>query len=129
MLLLVSSLAFSQTTYPKVTKDSLVVITQTQLRKTNLIFLEHRALKAELLELRKQTIDYTELINQYRESEHNRKLQVDSLMVGYTNSQSTIQVQSMLIDKQSNKLKRIKKVAIGGVTLSAALLITLILVK
>ena len=45
LILLISLLgttsSFSQTTYPKVTKDSLVVITPQQLKQTNLIFTQH----------------------------------------------------------------------------------------
>ena len=34
-------LSFSQTTYPKIVQDSLIVITPQQLKQTNLIFTQH----------------------------------------------------------------------------------------
>lgn len=49
-------LSFSQTTYPKITKDSLVVITYKQLRQTNVIFEEHHNLK------RKNNLLYEEIV-------------------------------------------------------------------
>lgn len=46
--------SFSQTIYPKLTQDSLIVITPTQLKKTNLIFLEHQKLKLEIPQLERK---------------------------------------------------------------------------
>lgn len=39
--LLIPIASFSQNIYPKILNDSLVVITQQQLKQTNLIFIEH----------------------------------------------------------------------------------------
>lgn len=47
LFLWIPILSFSQTTYPKITKDSLVVITHQQLKQTNKIFEEHHNLKRE----------------------------------------------------------------------------------
>ena len=66
LILLISLLgtmsSFSQTTYPKVTEDSLVVITPQQLKHTNLIFLEHRKLSKEV-DLLIQQVNGLETIN------------------------------------------------------------------
>lgn len=47
-------LGFSQNTFPKIVQDSMIVITPQQLKHTNLIFLEHKKLKSEILELNKK---------------------------------------------------------------------------
>ena len=75
-------LSFSQTTYPKITKDSLVVITHKQLRQTNIIFEEHYNLKREnnllyeeivvmdsmINNLEMSSNYYNECINNYKDS-------------------------------------------------------------
>ena len=42
---------FTQDTYPKIIRDSLLVITPEQLKQTNLIFLEHNVFKNKINEL------------------------------------------------------------------------------
>ena len=49
--LFLTTYCFSQTTYPKIIKDSLLVITPIQLKNTNLIFLEHKFYKNKIHEL------------------------------------------------------------------------------
>lgn len=56
-------LSFSQTTYPQITKDSLVVITHQQLRQTNVIFEEHYNLKRENHLLYEEIIIMDSMIN------------------------------------------------------------------
>lgn len=56
-------LSFSQTTYPKITKDSLVVITHKQLRQTNIIFEEHHNLKRENNLLYEEIVVMDSMIN------------------------------------------------------------------
>lgn len=116
MLLLVSSLAFSQSTYPKVTKDSLIVITPFQLRKTNLIFLEHSKLKLEVEELNKQIIDYESMIDYCKKLSNNKQVQIDSLLNGYHRSQLIIENKNSIISKQDKKLKVRKTITICGIT-------------
>lgn len=117
MLLLVSSLAFSQSTYPKVTKDSLIVITPFQLRKTNLIFLEHSKLKLEVKELNKQIVDYESMISYCKELSNNKQVQIDSLLNGYHRSQLIIENKNSIISKQDRKLKVRKTITICGITI------------
>lgn len=116
MLLLVSSLAFSQSTYPKVTKDSLIVITPFQLRKTNLIFLEHSKLKLEVKELNKQIVDYESMVSYCKELSNNKQVQIDSLLNGYHRSQLIIENKNNIISKQDKKLKVRRTITICGIT-------------
>lgn len=86
-------LSFSQTTYPKITKDSLVVITHKQLRQTNIIFEEHYNLKREnnllyeeivvldsmVNNLEMSSNYYNECINNYKDSTVIKNKQISDL--------------------------------------------------
>ena len=86
-------LSFSQTTYPKITKDSLVVITHKQLRQTNIIFEEHHNLKREnnllyeeivvmdsmINNLEMSSSYYNECINNYKDSTVIKNKQISDL--------------------------------------------------
>ena len=45
------TLCFSQTIYPRIVSDSLILITSSQLKQTNLIFAEHQKLKSMNVQL------------------------------------------------------------------------------
>lgn len=121
-LLLTSMLSFSQSTYPKVTKDSLVVITPLQLKKANNIFLEHRKYKLEARELHNQVQTYDTLICYYRDVMMNKQLQIDSLLYSYNECKSSISKKNLLIDLQNKQLNRRKNFTIFGITTSLVLL-------
>lgn len=72
--LLTVILCSSQNTYPKILNDSLIVITNDQLKQTNLIFVEHSKFKEENRELYNQLSNYNALIDNYK--------QIDSLQIG-----------------------------------------------
>ena len=72
--LLTVILCSSQNTYPKILNDSLIVITNDQLKQTNLIFVEHSKFKEENRELYNQLNNYNALIDNYK--------QIDSLQIG-----------------------------------------------
>lgn len=86
-------LSFSQTTYPKITKDSLVVITHKQLKQTNIIFEEHYNLKKEnnllyeeivvldsmINNLEMSSNYYNECINNYKDSTVIKNKQISDL--------------------------------------------------
>lgn len=61
--LLIPILSFSQNIYPKITKDSLIVLTPLQLKQTNLIFVEHEYYKDINTQLEKQVIVMDSIIN------------------------------------------------------------------
>lgn len=86
-------LSFSQTTYPKITKDSLVVITHKQLKQTNVIFEEHHNLKRKnnllyeeigvmdsiINNLEMSSNYYNECINNYKDSTVIKNKQISDL--------------------------------------------------
>lgn len=117
----------SQNTYPKLTNDSLIVITPQQLKATNLIFLEHKKLKLEIPELNKQIASYESLIKSYEQTDSVRNAQVKRLMLHAEVSEQVIQNQLREINKLESKNKLFKGLTIGGVTVSVILIATLLL--
>lgn len=119
--LLIPILSFSQDIYyPKTIGDSLVVITPLQLKKTNLIFLEHRKFKLENNELRLQTDRYKQL--------YSNCLVMDSINTSINSQLRTeLLVRDEELQKQlkivSSQKKQIRAITIGGVTVSVALLV------
>lgn len=63
--LLIAIASFSQTTYPRRLNDSLVVITNEQLKQSNLIFVEHEYLTKENVLLNEKICLQDSLINNY----------------------------------------------------------------
>ena len=119
--------SFSQTTYPKLTSDSLIVITPQQLKVTNLIFLEHKKLKLEVPELNKQIVSYESLINSYAKSDSLKNSQIDELTNYMEVSEQVRENQLREINKLKSKNQLYKGLSIGGVTVSVMLLITLLI--
>lgn len=117
----------SQNTYPKLTNDSLIVITPQQLKATNLIFLEHKKLKLEVPELNKQIASYESLIKSYEQTDSVRNAQVKRLMLHAEVSEQVMQNQLREINKLESKNKLFKGLTIGGVTVSVILIATLLL--
>lgn len=109
----------SQNIYPKLVNDSLVVITPQQLKATNLIFLEHKKLKLEIPELKKQLTSYEKI-------DSVRNAQVKRLMLHAQASEQVMQNQLREINKLESKKKLYRGLTIGGFTVSAVLLITLL---
>lgn len=117
----------SQNTYPKLVNDSLIVITPQQLKATNLIFLEHKKLKLELPELNKQIVTYESLIKSYAATDSIRSIEVKRLMLHAQVSEQVMQSQLREINKLESRKKLYKGLTIGGFSVSAVLLITLLL--
>ena len=118
-------LSFSQTTYPQITKDSLVVITHQQLKQTNVIFEEHYNLKRENHLLYEEIIIMDSMINNlemssnyYNECVNNYK---DSIII--KNEQLTD------LSKSIDKIKkRRNNVYSGGSVVIGILIILLCLI-
>lgn len=127
-LIILSSLSVrGQTTYPKLTSDSLIVITPQQLKATNLIFLEHKKLKLKVPELNKQIVSYESLINSYAKSDSLKNSQMDELTNYIEVSEQVRENQLREINKLKSKNQLYKGLSIGGVTVSVMLLITLLI--
>ena len=67
--LLIPTVCSSQTTYPVIVNDSLILLTSSQLKHTNLIFAEHQMLLKRVDLLESQTQQYKLLVNNYEEND------------------------------------------------------------
>ena len=73
--LLIPTVCSSQTTYPTIVNDSLILLTSKQLKETNLIFAEHQMLLKKIDLLESQTQQYKLLVSNYEENDSvNKKL-------------------------------------------------------
>lgn len=118
--LLIPILSSSKDIYPQLLSDSLVVITPSQLKKTNLIFLEHRKFKLENNELRLRTDKYKQL--------YSNCLVIDSINASINSQLRTeLLIRDEELQKQLNivscQKKQIKAITIGGLTVSVAFLV------
>ena len=122
MSLATTMCCFSQTiSKSKQKEDSLVVITSTQLKQTNIIFLEHQKLLKEKGEYLKQ-IDYLEAINQnYLIVDSLRNKQLDVCTNIISEKQDSINNLKKSLQK-SKKRNRVKNFFIGGIASIAAII-------
>lgn len=122
----IATFCFSQNTYPKSLNDSLVIITTEQLKQTNLIFLEKNKLELQNSEYKKQIDTYKTLINNYSKTDSLRLETIDLLNNEIANCEEIIIDRNNQIYKLENKNKLWKGLTIGGFTVSATLLILLL---
>lgn len=131
LLILLTSLLLpmwgsSQTTYPKLTRDSLIVITPQQLKTTNLIFLEHKKLKAETVQLYTQLEAFDLLLYNSAKVDSIKNLQIYTLMANAKESDVLIQRQATAIVKKDRSNRILRGVAIGGFVVGIGGIILLI---
>ena len=104
----------------------MIVISPTQLKQTNLIFLEHRKLSLENSELKIQNENYEKLIFNYQASDSVKNEQIGLLTNNLGEYNSIIERQKVQLEKLQSSKKLYKGIAVGGVTISLGLLILLI---
>lgn len=118
-------LSFSQTTYPQITKDSLVVITHQQLKQTNVIFEEHYNLKRENHLLYEEIIVMDSMINNLEMSSNYYSKCIDN----YKDSTIIKNKQISDLNKSVEKIKkRRNNVYSGGSVVIGILIILLCLI-
>lgn len=118
-------LSFSQTTYPQITKDSLVVITHQQLKQTNVIFEEHYNLKRENHLLCEEIIIMDSMINNLEMSSNYYNECIDN----YKDSTVIKNKQISDLNKSVEKIKkRRNNVYSGGSVVIGILIILLCLI-
>ena len=118
-------LSFSQTTYPQITKDSLVVITHQQLKQTNVIFEEHHNLKRENHLLYEEIIIMDSIINNLEMSSNYYNECIDN----YKDSTIVKNKQISDLNKSVEKIKkRRNNVYSGGSVVIGILIILLCLI-
>lgn len=105
--LLIPIVSFSQSIYPKILNDSLVVITPLQLKQTNLIFIEHKKYKLLISQLENK-ITHLYKINSSLElidSLKTNKIIKDSILI--TNNFNEIKQLNKKISLNKTKQKRL----------------------
>lgn len=117
----------SQSMYPKLVDDSLVVITPQQLKASNLIFLEHKKLKLERFELNKQLTSYELLTANYAKTDSIRLQQLARAELQMQMYDEAISKQREQIAKMNKKNKRLTTLSIGGFAISVGLLLALLI--
>lgn len=104
MALLPMTFLSSQITYPKVSSDStLVIITPSQLKQTNLIFLEHAKFKKINIELTRQISGFQELQINWALQDSIQNDKFKHLSLAYQASNEVIREQGMQIKKEKQK--------------------------
>ena len=117
------TLCFSQTIYPKIVSDSLVLITSSQLKQTNLIFAEHQKLKSINVQLDAKFDLQEEISSIFNQSAMIKDLQIANLETINDINKSTL----LNINKELNQYKKRQKLlVIGGCTISASLALLLL---
>ena len=117
------TLCFSQTTYPRIVSDSLVLITSSQLKQTNLIFAEHQKLKSMNVQLDAKFDLQEEISSIFNQSTMIKDLQIANLKAINDINKSTL----LNINKELNQYKKKQKLlVIGGCTISASLALLLL---
>lgn len=118
--------SFSQTIYPKLLNDSLIVITAKQLKQTNKIFLEHSKLKETNFEMVNQISNYNKLLINYEKIDSLQKAKISACITAVDNLAIKNSEQATKIDKLMAKNKYWKKWTVGGFALSFALVLLIL---
>lgn len=125
--LLIVTVCFSQTTYPSILNDSLIVITPQQLKQTNLLFLDRERLIRENSELKFQLDNYSFLLDNYKYTDTIKSEQINLLKINLEDYNSIINSQSTKINKLNKSNKLLRGISIGGVVVSVSLIVLLCL--
>ena len=117
------TLCFSQTIYPRIVSDSLILITSSQLKQTNLIFAEHQKLKSMNVQINTKFGLQEEISSMFNQSAMIKDLQIANLEAINDINKSTL----LNINKELNQYKKKQKLlVIGGCTVSASLALLLL---
>ena len=117
------TLCFSQTIYLRIVSDSLILITSSQLKQTNLIFAEHQKLKSMNVQINTKFGLQEEISSMFNQSAMIKDLQIANLETINDINKSTL----LNINKELNQYKKRQKLlVIGGCTISASLALLLL---
>ena len=124
LILLATTMSFSQTISNEIKRDSTVLITSDQLKRTNLIFLEHEALLKTNSLLHQQLNNYKLNNDLLLRSDSIHKVEIDKYKLLTESFSSEI---ASLNKKIKRKDRTILTLKIGGITISSGLLLWLLL--
>ncbi len=124
LILLATTTSFSQTISNETKRDSTVLITSDQLKRTNLIFLEHEALLKTNSLLHQQLNNYKLNNDLLLRSDSIRKVEIDKYKLLTESFNSEIASLNKEIKRKDRTILTLK---IGGITISSGLLLWLLL--
>lgn len=108
------------------TKDSLIVITPLQLKKTNIIFVEHARMKEEI-PLLQETINLQDsTIKLMDASQQIQVQQISNYKTHVGEQQKTLNELDKTLQKEIKKKRTYKGFAIGGCSVSLLLILLLL---
>jgi hypothetical protein len=116
-------LCFSQITYPRIVSDSLVLITSSQLKQTNLIFVEHQKLKSMNIQLDSKYTIQEEISSILNQSTIVKDLQITNLQAINNINKTTL----LNTNKELSQYKKRQNIlVIGGCTIGVSLTLLLL---
>ena len=124
LILLATTMSFSQTISNEIKRDSTVLITSNQLKRTNLIFVEHEALLKTNSLLHQQLDNYKLNNNLLLRSDSIHKVEIDKYKLLTESFSSEITSLNKEIKRKNRTILTLK---IGGITISSGLLLWLLL--
>ena len=124
LILLATTMSFSQTISNEIKRDSTVLITSDQLKRTNLIFVEHEALLKTNSLLHQQLDNYKLNNNLLLRSDSIHKVEIDKYKLLTESFSSEITSLNKEIKRKNRTILTLK---IGGITISSGLLLWLLL--
>ena len=124
LILLATTMSFSQTISNEIKRDSTVLITSDQLKRINLIFVEHEALLKTNSLLHQQLANYKLNNNLLLRSDSIHKVEIDKYKLLTESFSSEITSLNKEIKRKDRTILTLK---IGGITISSGLLLWLLL--
>ena len=124
LILLATTMSFSQTISNEIKRDSTVLITSDQLKRINLIFVEHEALLKTNSLLHQQLANYELNNNLLLRSDSIHKVEIDKYKLLTESFSSEITSLNKEIKRKDRTILTLK---IGGITISSGLLLWLLL--
>ena len=124
LILLATTMSFSQTISNEIKRDSTVLITSDQLKRTNLIFVEHEALLKTNSLLHQQLDNYKLNNNLLLRSDSIHKVEINKYKLLTESFSSEITSLNKEIKRKDRTILTLK---IGGITISSGLLLWLLL--
>lgn len=125
LIILLPMTIFSSENTLRITKqDSIVSVTASELKETNLIFIEHNKFRIENNLLKNQCINYQNIINNQVQTDSIKTIQLNSYK---DKVNSLILDNSNLTNRITQQKSQLKYWKIGGFTVAASLLLILLL--
>lgn len=109
------------------TQDSLIVITPLQLKKTNLIFLEHSKLLQQMPLLESQIQNLEKINSDFEKADSVRQVQLNRCLTQLQTNTEALIMMSNSLKESEKKTQKWRNWTIGGVGVSVGLALILLL--